>query len=138
MTENPAAEKFDLLVSVETGDIDQLKHVNNTVYLRWVQDAAIAHWIHAASKEEIKDYMWIVTRHEIDYKHPAVLGDMIIARTWVGKSEKINFERNTEILRASDLKLLASARTLWCPIDPVSGRLKRVSEETRKRFSINN
>lgn len=136
MTENPAEEVFEYHITVESGDIDILNHVNNTVYLRWVQEAAIAHWSHAASEEEKAEHLWIVSRHEIDYKYPALLGEELIAKTKVGKSEKIHFERLTDIVRKADGRVLATARTLWCPIDPATRRLKRVSEQTRKRFSV--
>jgi acyl-CoA thioester hydrolase len=77
----------------------------------------------------------VVVRHEIDYKHPAYLGDGIVARTWVGTASRIRFERHTELLRAGDRRLLATARTLWCPIDAVTGRPASVGPDVRARFS---
>lgn len=135
MTPDPSTEIFELRRNVRPEDIDRLNHVNNTVYVRWVQDAAVAHWYHAATEEEAEKYLWVVIRHEIDYKYPAKSGDEIIAKTRVGTSTALAFERLTDIYRASDNKLLASARTLWCPVDPKSLRPVRVSDETRKRFS---
>ena len=78
----------------------------------------------------------MVTRHEIDYLAPAVLHDEIILRTWIGASAGLRFDRHTEVLRASDRKVLAKARTVWVPIDATSGRPKRVSERVRKMFSV--
>jgi len=129
-------EPFDLPLVVSPGDIDELGHVNNVIYLHWVQDAAIAHWSAAATAEQQAEVAWVAIRHEIDYKHPAMPGDAIIARTWVGTAEENKFERHTEILRAADLKVLARARTVWCPINRVTGRLTRVSEGVRARFSV--
>ncbi|MEK6612591.1 MAG: thioesterase family protein [Gemmatimonadota bacterium] len=131
-----APEHFDLPLSVAPGDIDDLGHVNNVVYLHWVQDAAIAHWSAAATAEQQAEVAWVAIRHEIDYKHPAMPGDAIIARTWVGTADSHRFERHTEILRATDDKVLARARTLWCPINRATGRLTRVSDEVRARFSV--
>lgn len=127
---------FDLPLVVSPGDIDELGHVNNVVYLHWVQDAAIAHWSAAATAEQQAAVAWVAIRHEIDYKHPAMPGDAIIARTWVGTADANRFERHTEILRASDRKVLARARTVWCPINRATGRLMRVSDEVRARFSV--
>ncbi|HEY3286064.1 MAG TPA: thioesterase family protein [Gemmatimonadaceae bacterium] len=126
---------FELPRDIEPGDIDDLNHVNNVVYLRWVQDVAIAHWSTAATAEQQAEVAWVAVRHEIDYKHPALPGDAIIARTWVGAADSHRFERLTEIVRAVDGKLLAKARTLWCPINRATGRLTRVSDEVRARFS---
>ena len=124
-----------MTVSVSRDDIDEQNHVNNTVYLRWVQDVATAHWQAVASPEAQETVGWVVRRHEIDYKTPAVLGDKIILRTWVGKATRLTFERFTEIRRNGDGQLLSKARTLWCPINAQTGRPMRVPAEVRVQFS---
>lgn len=126
---------FELAIQVQPSDIDELGHVNNVVYLRWVQDAAVAHWRSAATEPQQRDVLWVVLRHEIDYKHAARLEDGIVARTWVGTATGVTFERHTEILRAGDRRLLARTRTLWCPIDARTGRPKQVTDDVRERFS---
>jgi acyl-CoA thioester hydrolase len=131
-------------VSVLPADIDEQNHVNNTVYLRWIQDVATAHWKALASADAQADIGWIVLRHEIDYKSPASLGDEILLRTWVGAASRLKFERFTEIRRQArpepgrriDNQLLSQARTLWVPIDVRTGKPTRVSAEVRARFSI--
>ncbi len=126
---------FEMTVSVSRGDIDEQNHVNNTVYLRWVQGVATAHWQAVASPEAQETVGWVVLRHEIDYKTPAALGDKIILRTWVGKATRLTFERFTEIRRNGDGQLLSKARTLWCPINAQTGRPMRVPAEVRVQFS---
>jgi acyl-CoA thioester hydrolase len=130
------APPFEMTVSVLPDDIDDQNHVNNTVYLRWVQDVATAHWRAIASREAQETIGWVVLRHEIDYKAPAALGDEIALRTWVGKATRLTFERFTEIQRKSDGQIFSNARTLWCPINAQTGRPVRVPEEVRARFSI--
>ena len=125
---------FEMPVSVQPADIDEQDHVNNTVYLRWIQDVAVAHWKSLASKEAQDAIGWVVLRHEIDYKLPAGLGDEIVLRTWVGEASRLKFERFTEVRRKSDV--LAKARTLWVPIDWNTGKPTRVSAEVRARFSV--
>jgi len=132
---NPAAEVFELPISVQAADIDGLGHVNNVTYVRWVQDVATAHWQAAAPAADQAVLAWVVLRHQVDYKRPAFLHDQIIARTWVGEAARHRFERHTELLRAADRKLLARARTIWCPIDRRTGKLTNVSPEVRERFS---
>jgi len=129
------AEIFELPISVQAADIDQLGHVNNVTYLRWVQDAAVAHWQAAAPAADQAVLAWVVVRHEIDYKRPAFLHDKIVARTWVGTAKRHRFERHTELLRGADRKILARARTIWCPIDKQTGKLTDVSPEVRARFA---
>ena len=131
-----ASEVFELPILVEAADIDELGHVNNVTYLRWVQDAAVAHWRARAPAADQAKLFWIVLRHEIDYKQPARLGDTVVARTWVGAASRLKFERHTEVLRESDGRLLAKARTLWCPIDAETGKPASVSPEVRASFSV--
>ncbi len=131
-----SSARFEMIIPVLPGDIDEQNHVNNTVYLRWVQDVATAHWRAVASPKAQQTIGWVVLRHEIDYKGPATLGDEVVLRTWVGKATRLTFERFTEVRRNRDGRLLSEARTLWCPIDMQSGRPVRVSEEVRSQFSI--
>ena len=130
-----SSSPFEMIVPVVEADIDEQEHVNNTVYLRWVQDVATAHWRAIASRQAQDTIGWIVLRHEIDYKAPATLGDEIVLRTWVGKASRLTFERFTEIRRKSDGQLLSQARTLWCPINEQTGRPTRVPAEVRRQFS---
>src|SRR5947209_13393759 len=116
-------------------DIDEQNHVNNTVYLRWVQDVATAHWCALAGTETQRSISWVVLRHEIDYKIPACLGDEIVLHTWVGEASRLKFERFTEVCRKMDNRLLCKARTVWVPIDSRTGKPTRVSAEVRARFS---
>jgi len=125
-----------MTISVLLSDIDEQNHVNNTVYLRWVQEVATAHWQAIASSGAQEGIGWVVLRHEIDYKAPACLSDDLILRTWVGKATRLTFERFTEILRRSDSQLLSKARTLWCPINAQTGRPVRVPVDVREQFSI--
>jgi len=127
---------FEITVPVLAADIDEQNHVNNTVYLRWVQDVATAHWRSLASAEAQAGISWVVLRHEIDYKAPASLGDEILLRTWVGEASRLKFERLTEIRRKTSNQILSKARTLWVPIDVHSGKPTRVSADVRSRFSI--
>ena len=126
---------FEMTVPVLPGDIDEQDHVNNAVYLRWVQDVATAHWRELASSEAQAAIGWVVLRHEIDYKTPATLDDEIVLRTWVGKATRLTFERFTEVRRNSDGQLLSKARTLWCPINAQTARPTRVPAEVRAQFS---
>jgi acyl-CoA thioester hydrolase len=130
-----SSARFEMIIPVLPGDIDEQNHVNNTVYLRWVQDVATAHWRAVASPKAQETIGWVVLRHEIDYKGPATLGDEMMLRTWVGKATRLTFERFTEIRRNRDGQLLSEARTLWCPIDAQTCRPVRVSEEVRSQFS---
>ena len=136
MQDSPTCDVHEVPVTVAKSDIDVLDHVNNTVYLRWVQDAAVAHWRHSATAEQQREIVWVVLRHEIDYKRPARLGDDLMARTWVGTATTHAFDRHTEIVRTADGKVLARARTVWCPIDRETGRPIRVGDDVRHRFSV--
>jgi len=133
---DPSTEKFEQPITILPQDIDLFDHVNNVVYLRWVQEVSTAHWFAAATEAQKEAIGWVVVRHEIDYISAVRLGDEIIGRTWVGVAQKNLFERHVEIVRVRDNKVLARARSMWCPIDMKSRRPTRVGEEIYKYFSV--
>ena len=129
------AVPFEQTVRVLAADLDELAHVNNVVYLHWVQDIATAHWRAMAPPEERDAVAWVARRHEIDYLSPTALGDELVIATWVGQARGLTFERLTSIRRADGGQIVARARTLWVPVDRRSGRPRRVSEAVRALFS---
>lgn len=128
------ADIFEVPLTVRPQDIDTLGHVNNIVYLQWVQEAATAHWNAAATEEQKADYVWVVVRHEIDYLRPAKLGDDLMARTHVGVAAGAKFDRHVEIWRVTENMLLARARSVWVALDPRTGRPRRVGNELEMQF----
>jgi acyl-CoA thioester hydrolase len=135
----PARSAYEIVRRVAAADLDaqaEPPHVNNLVYVRWVQDAAVAHWEALTSAATRAAVAWVLLRHEIDYRRPAVLGDEVVVRTAVGHLEGLTFERHTEVRRARDGVVLARSRTLWCPIDPRTGRPRRVGDDLRALFAM--
>jgi acyl-CoA thioester hydrolase len=118
---------FEHNLSVLSSDIDAMGHVNNVVYVRWVQEVAAAHWADAASATLTAKYAWVVLRHEIDYKSPAFLHDEINGFTWVGDHSGARFDRYVKLM--SNGKVLAEAKTTWCLLDAKSMRPIRIPEE---------
>jgi acyl-CoA thioester hydrolase len=121
-------------IKVTAADLDEMNHVNNVVYVQWVQDAASAHWISKASVEVKEKFNWVVLRHEIDYKSPAILNDELIAKTWVANYEGVKSDRMVQIIRKRDERLLVEAKTTWCLLSAASGRPARVVDEIRNVF----
>ena len=114
-------------IKVRGDDIDDLGHVNNVVYVRWVQEVAAAHWEHSAPLELKSKYAWVVLRHEIEYKNPAFLNDDITGLTWVGEHNGARFDRYVKI--QCDNRVLAEAKTTWCLLDAKSFRPIRIPDE---------
>ncbi|MDG1509903.1 MAG: acyl-CoA thioesterase, partial [Flavobacteriaceae bacterium] len=103
---------FETNYTVVTSNIDELKHVNNVVYLQWIQDIANLHWNELKHGVDTAGYVWVVIRHEIDYVGQAQLGDTITAKTWVGKTAGLKSTRHVEFYRNN--KLLVKAQTTFC------------------------
>lgn len=136
MPVDPSTERFEQPITILPEDIDFFEHVNNVVYVRWVQEVSTAAWFARATEEQKANIGWLVKRHEIDYLDSAKLGDELVARTWVGGAERHIFERHVEIVRVRDQKVLVRARTLWCPVDIHTRRLMRVGPDVYERFSV--
>ena len=125
---------FELHFTAGPEHIDELGHVNNAVWVQWMEQVAVAHWRHVADPAHQDDYVWVVVRHEIDYLRAAVEGERITARTWVGEAPKgARFDRLMEFL-GSDGKPRVRARTQWAIIDKAAGRPIRVPPEVVAPF----
>ncbi len=122
-------EPFELQIKVRPSDIDELDHVNNVVYVRWVQEVAAAHWDMVATPSMKEDYRWVVLRHEIDYRNAALINDTIRGTTWVGEHHGARFERFVRLISVRDQRVLAEAKTMWCMIDAKTGRPVRITDE---------
>ncbi|HEX8846638.1 MAG TPA: thioesterase family protein [Pyrinomonadaceae bacterium] len=126
--------KFEHSFKATPDDIDQQGHVNNVRYVQWIQDVAVAHWLHAATREQLENITWVVLRHEIDYLRPAFEGEEITACTWVGTATAAKCERFTEIRRGD--KILAQAKSLWCALDSKTLRPRRIDDELKEKFGM--
>ncbi|MEZ6023435.1 MAG: thioesterase family protein [Hyphomonadaceae bacterium] len=130
-----AAEIFTQRFPVAPADIDELGHVNNIVYLRWAQEMAIAHWRARASEEMLAQFVWVVMRHEIDYRASLVLGDEVEARTWVDDAPRgPAWARYVEIGKVGAAKPAAQIKSNWCMLDASTRRIRRVPQDLVERF----
>ena len=80
-----AAIRHDHPISVDASEIDFMGHVNNAHYLKWVQDAVIAHWQNIAPPQAVAEHLWVALKHEITYRKPAFLDDQVIATVMLEK-----------------------------------------------------
>jgi acyl-CoA thioester hydrolase len=125
---------FENRVTAGPADIDELGHVNNAAWVRWIQDIATAHWQAAAPQAHVDAYVWVVTRHEIDYLRAVGPGETVIGRTWVGEAPKgARFDRHVEFV-GEDGKMRVRAKTTWAIIDRATGRPVRVPTEVAAPF----
>lgn len=134
---NMPAGAHTLTIEVQPEHIDILNHVNNVVYLSWVQEAAISHWSVLAPAEMQRAMFWVVRRHEIEYLRPAFLGEQLIATTWIGREVDGLFERFTHISRAGDGAAVVEVLSMWCPMDMTTGRrIREIPEDVRALCSV--
>ncbi len=122
---------FYLSITVAPEDIDELNHVNNIVYLRYVQDAAVGHW-KTVPQEIASQIIWMARRHEIDYLKQAFLGEELVAKTWVDDFVGVKSIRHCEIMRGEEI--LARSVTHWISLDAQTLRPKRITEDIVKQF----
>lgn len=121
---------FILTITVSAEDIDNLQHVNNLVYLKWMDKIATTHWTHLTKNNPLPQYVWVVMRHEIDYLKQASLGDEIIVKTWVGETKGITSIRFMEFYKKN--VLLVKAKTIWAMLDSKTLKPVRIRENVLK------
>ncbi|MFN7260713.1 MAG: acyl-CoA thioesterase [Cyclobacteriaceae bacterium] len=130
-TSNP----FSIEIVALPADIDELNHVNNVVFVRWVQDVAAAHWMATSTDELRACYSWMLLRHEIDYLGQAFLGDRLIGTTWVGEAKGATFERFVELKK--DGKVITKSRTVWALLDAKTLKPRRIDKAMNVLFAKN-
>jgi acyl-CoA thioester hydrolase len=119
----------------EPQHIDELGHVNNAVWVQWIQDMATAHWDAVARPEDRQAFFWVVVRHEIDYRGNVSEGDSVLGTTWIeGGAQGATSLRRVEFTDAAG-KRLVSAATTWAMLDRATGRLARVRPEVLEPFA---
>lgn len=115
--------------------IDVMGHVNNAVWVQWMEDIATAHWQAVALAEHQAAYLWVVTRHEIDYRGNIGVGESVRAETFIPDGPRgARFDRCVTFRNAAG-KAIVSARSTWAMLDRASGRIKRVPRDVAARFA---
>ncbi len=124
------AHQHPLAVSI--GDIDHMGHVNNAVYLSWVQDAVVAYWERVAPAEAVARHLWVALRHEITYRRPAFLDDTIVATVIAERVEGVRAYFSTLIQRGEEV--LVEVKSTWCSLDSETKRPARLARDVVRRF----
>lgn len=125
---------FRLTFAARPGHIDVMGHVNNAVWVQWVQDIATAHWDAAAQPGHAQAYVWVVTRHEIDYRGNVAEGEQVVGETWIeGEPRGATSMRRVDFRNAAG-KVIVSAATTWAMLDRETGRPVRVRPDVLAPF----
>ena len=127
------AKRYEVVRDVTEADADELGHVNNVVYVQWIQEIAAEHWRLTAAPELVDAVAWALVRHELDYRRPAYPGDTVTVRTWVGTATPVRYERHVEIVDV-DERILVRSRTEWAPVDRETGQLRRLDTAAHEPF----
>lgn len=129
------SDRFSRTFTATAHDIDVMGHVNNAVWVQWMEAVAVSHWEADATPEQVARYVWVVTRHEIDYRGNIAEGETVSAETYIPEGPTgARFVRHVDFRNAAG-KAIVSARTTWAMIDRETGRIMRVPAEVTARFS---
>ena len=107
-------------------------HVNNANYLKWVQEAVVAHWEKIAPPSAVAEHLWVALKHEITYRKPAFLNDPTIATVIVEKVQGARAFYETLIKRGEEV--LAEVKSSWCCLDSATLRPARIAQDIADRF----
>jgi acyl-CoA thioester hydrolase len=126
--------RFTLPFTATPADIDELGHVNNAVWVAWVQRLSVSHWEAVAPAEHQAAHVWVVTRHEIDYRGNVREGETVTGETWVEDQPKgARFDRHFRFTDA-DGRVRVEGVSTWALLDRATGRLLRIRPEIAAPF----
>lgn len=131
MTTPPTSPHIHAL-EIAPGDIDFMGHVNNSVYLTWVQEAVIAYWRQVAPAEAVARHLWVAIRHEITYRRPAFLDDALAASVVAEGVQGARAFFRTVITRGEEV--LAEVKSSWCCLDAATLKPARLARDVVRRF----
>lgn len=121
---------FDLEIQVQEAHIDQLGHVNNVVYMQWMQDVATQHidalGLGLKQYLELKHAM-VAVEHHVQYRKATFLGQTLILRTWLDDLNALYSSRQYVFYRPSDQTVVFVAKTKWACVEIATGKPKRLS-----------
>ena len=128
------SSRFDLTFTARPEHIDANGHVNNTVWVQWMEDLAVAHWTRDARPEDVAAYAWVVTRHEIDYRGNVREGEQVTGTTEIREGPSgARFDRHFTFTDAAG-KAIVRAKTTWAMVGRETGRVMRVPDEVAAPF----
>ncbi|HKX91653.1 MAG TPA: thioesterase family protein [Sphingomicrobium sp.] len=119
-------------IAIEPSDIDHMGHVNNAVYLKWVQEAVVEYWRSAAPPEAVARHLWVALKHEISYLKPTFLTDNVVAEVIAEKVEGARAYFTTVLKRGQDV--LSEVKSTWCCLDAATQRPARLARDVVGRF----
>ena len=126
--------RFTTRITAGPDDIDELGHVNNAVWVKWIQEISVGHWRAVADEADVDAFIWVITRHEIDYRGNVREGETVTAETWLADAPRgARFDRHMRFI-GDDGKVKVEAITTWAMLDRESGRLVRVTAEVIAPF----
>ncbi|HMG47983.1 MAG TPA: thioesterase family protein [Allosphingosinicella sp.] len=131
MTPRPAPPHIHAL-EIAPGDIDFMGHVNNSVYLKWVQEAVIAYWRQVAPAEAVARHLWVALRHEITYRRPAFRDDSLAAAVVAEGVQGARAFFSTLITRGEEV--LAEVKSSWCCLDAATLKPARLARDVVRGF----
>lgn len=130
---------FEYRITVPAAAIDEQGHVNNVEYVRWMQEAAVAHsaaqgW--SGDRYRELGAGWVARAHQIEYLQPAFCGEDLIVYTWVADFRKIRSLRKYKFVRVGDGAVLARAQTDWTFIGLQQRVPRRIPPEVAEAFVL--
>mgnify|MGYP001363787640 CR=1 FL=1 len=119
----PTSPIYTKTITIPLAAIDENGHVNNVVYVQWMQDIAVEHYANAGGvTAQGENATWVVREHKVEYLQPAFAGQEIEIRTWVEDARRVRSLRKYEFVRKADDALLVRGETDWVFVDTRSGR----------------
>jgi len=137
---SPPPGVFSMRRRVTWQDIGQGQHVNNAVYLSYVNDCGIqvaAAFGWPVERMMAENFAIIVRKHQIEYLQPALLDDELEIATWVSDVKRATAIRHYTMTRVSGGLLIAQAHTLYVWVDIAFQKPIRIPPQFLADFAPN-
>lgn len=129
---------FSLEVEVRFRDLDALGHVNNAVFLTYLESARIAYWLELTGRATLTGFDMILARVEIDYRSPAAYRERLEVGARVASIKRSSFTMEFRIVEHEGQRLVAEARNVLVHYDYAAGRSLPIPDDMRQKILARN
>lgn len=140
MENQPSNPIYTYQFTIPATAVDENKHVNNVMYVQWMQDIAVRHYQFIGGTEPMQNLgsTWVVREHRIEYLSPAFAGDLVEVQTWVVNIRRVRSLRRYRFVRQTDGQVLAKGETDWVLVNTQTGGPIRIPDEIANLFTLSN
>jgi len=127
---------FVFPIEVRFRDMDALGHVNNAVFLTYLESARIAYWLELSGRTTLAGMDMILARVEIDYRSPGAYRERLDVGARIAAVGRSSVTMELRIVEHETQRVLADSRNVLVYYDHAANRSLPIPDELRRKLLL--